>query len=227
MTRVAVVTDSVASIPQDLIEELNIHLVPYYIQRGTETLRDLVTAKTEDFYEWMKSATEIPKTANPSPGEYLEQYIQLAEEGVGDIISIHITSRGSGAYGAAMAAKRMFHEKFPKVRLVWSGIQALQGTAGVILPEGFFAPAVGLLVEHQVLGAGPIAVSPLAGGSQAVFGAGDAQLDSFLQHELVAAGEAAAQRAVQVEDHGGDRLSIEFDFSHWSILIKNNYGGDL
>lgn len=117
MTRVAVVTDSVASIPQKLIDELNIHFVPYYIHRGTETLRDLVTAKTEDFYEWMKSATELPKTANPSPGEYLEKYIQLAEEGVRDIISIHITSRGSGAYGAAMAAKRMFHEKFPKVNL--------------------------------------------------------------------------------------------------------------
>ena len=117
MTRVAVVTDSVASIPSKLIEELNIHFVPYYIHRGKETLRDLVTAKTEDFYKWMETATELPKTANPSPGEYLEKYIQLAEKGVRDIISIHITSKGSGAYGAAMAAKQMFHEKFPKVRV--------------------------------------------------------------------------------------------------------------
>ena len=117
MTRVAVVTDSVASIPQNLIDELDIHLVPYYIHRGRETLRDLVTARTGDFYKWMETATELPKTANPSPGEYLEKYIQLAEEGARDIISIHITSRGSGAYGAAMAAKKMFHEKFPRVRL--------------------------------------------------------------------------------------------------------------
>ncbi|MBN2045331.1 MAG: DegV family protein [Anaerolineales bacterium] len=117
MTRVAIVTDSVASIPQTLIDELNIHLVPYYIHRGTETLRDLVTAKAESFYQWMETATELPKTANPSPGEYLEKYLQLAEEGAREIISIHITSKGSGAYAAAMAAKKMFHEKFPKVRL--------------------------------------------------------------------------------------------------------------
>jgi DegV family protein with EDD domain len=117
MTRVAVVTDSVASIPQNLIEGLNIHFVPYYIHRGKETLRDLVTTSSKDFYKWMETATELPKTANPSPGEYLEKYIELAEEGVRDIISIHITSKGSGAYGAAMAARKMFHEKFPRVRL--------------------------------------------------------------------------------------------------------------
>ncbi len=117
MSRVSIVTDSVASIPQELIDKLNIHVVPYYIHRGTETLRDLVTAKTESFYKWMETATELPKTANPSPGEYLETYIKQAEEGVRNIVSIHITSKGSGAYNAAMAAKKMFLEKFPNVRL--------------------------------------------------------------------------------------------------------------
>lgn len=117
MSKVAIVTDSVASIPQNLVEELNIHLVPYYIHRGTETLRDLVTATTDSFYKWMETATELPKTANPSPGEYLEKYLLLAEQGVQNITSIHITSKGSGAYGAAMAAKRLLLEKFPNINL--------------------------------------------------------------------------------------------------------------
>jgi DegV family protein with EDD domain len=117
MTKVAIVTDSVASIPQTLVEELDIHLVPYYIHRGTETLKDLVTAKTDSFYEWMKTATEIPKTANPSPGEYFEKYRQLAEQGVRNIVSIHITSKGSGAYGAALAAKRLVLENFSGVNI--------------------------------------------------------------------------------------------------------------
>ena len=117
MKPVAIVTDSVASIPQELIEELNIQIVPYYIHRGTETLRDLVTAKTEGFYEWMKTASVLPQTANPSPGEYLETYLKLAGEGVRNIVSIHITSKGSGAYNAAMAAKKMFLEKFPNAHL--------------------------------------------------------------------------------------------------------------
>ena len=117
MSKVAVVTDSVASIPAEMMEELDIHFVPYYIHRGTETLKDLVTAKGKTFYEWMKTATEIPKTANPSPGEYLNQYIQLAERGVREIVSIHISSKGSGAVAAATAAKRMLAEKMPNVRV--------------------------------------------------------------------------------------------------------------
>ena len=117
MSKVSVVTDSVASIPIEIMEQLDIHYVPYYIHRGAETLRDLVSTTSASFYEWMKSATELPKTANPSPGEYLSKYIQLAEEGVREIVSIHITSRGSGAFGAATAARKLLAEKFPQVRV--------------------------------------------------------------------------------------------------------------
>lgn len=117
MAKVAVVTDSVASIPVTWMENLNIQFVPYYIHRGTETLRDMVTATSENFFEWMKSATELPKTAYPSPGEYLEKYTQLVQAGGREIISIHITSKGSGAFGSAVAAKRMLLERFPQVRV--------------------------------------------------------------------------------------------------------------
>lgn len=148
MNRVAVVTDSVASIPQDLIENLNIHIVPYYIHRGTETLRDLVTATAESFYDWMQTATEIPKTANPSPGEYLAKYKELAAAGAREIISIHITSKGSGAYAAASAARKMLLDEFPKIRIElidslnvqmcqgWMVIEAARAAlAGFTLPE--------------------------------------------------------------------------------------------
>jgi DegV family protein with EDD domain len=101
----------------NIMEKLNIQFVPYYIHRGTETLRDLVTATGDTFYEWMKTATEIPKTANPSPGEYLEKYRQLAEQGVREIASIHITSKGSGAVAAATAAKNLLAEKLPNVKV--------------------------------------------------------------------------------------------------------------
>ena len=45
MPNVAVVTDSCASIPESLLEALKIHWVPYYMHRGTEVLRDLVTVQ--------------------------------------------------------------------------------------------------------------------------------------------------------------------------------------
>jgi DegV family protein with EDD domain len=118
MTNVAVVTDSVASIPEAIIQSLNIHWVPYYIHRGKEVLRDLVTAQRDAFYKWLPTAKELPKTASPGPGDYLQMYEGLAkQEGAREIVSIHMTSKGSGAYQAAMAAKEMITELIPDLHI--------------------------------------------------------------------------------------------------------------
>ena len=68
MTKVAIVTDSVVSIPETIIDALNIKWVPYYIHRGKEALRDLVTIQRDAFYEWLPTAKELPQTASPGPG---------------------------------------------------------------------------------------------------------------------------------------------------------------
>jgi len=116
--QVAIVTDSVVSIPESIIENLNIHWVPYYIHRGEEVLRDLVTIQREAFYEWLPNAQELPLTASPGPGDYLEMYEKLVnEEDVNEIISIHMTSKGSGAYQAAKTAQSMIKDKMPALQV--------------------------------------------------------------------------------------------------------------
>jgi DegV family protein with EDD domain len=134
MTDVAVVTDSCASIPDPLIEELGIHWVPYYIHRQDEVLKDLVTIQSDDFYRWLPTATELPKTASPGPGDYLQLYQHLAEaQGVTDIISIHMTSKGSGAYQAALAARDMLAELLPNLRV------EVIDTLNVAMSQGWMA----------------------------------------------------------------------------------------
>lgn len=118
MLKTAIVTDSCASIPETLLESLHIHWVPYYIHRGQEVLRDLVTIQREAFYQWLPSAAELPTTASPGPGDYLQLYQRLAEEqGVTEITSIHMTSKGSGAYQAAKAAQAMVLELLPNLKV--------------------------------------------------------------------------------------------------------------
>ncbi len=118
MPNVSIVTDSCASIPDALLKSLNIHFVPYYIHRGKEVLRDLVTARQKEFYQWLATASELPTTANPGPGEYVEMYERLVEEeGATEIASIHMTSRASGAYQAALAGREIFLEKRPKIKV--------------------------------------------------------------------------------------------------------------
>ena len=117
MPNTAVVTDSTVSLPKHLQEELNIHEVAYYIHRGTEVLRDLVNIQREDFLKWLPTTEKLPTTASPGPGDYLTLYEKLASKGTEEIVSIHMTSKGSGAYQAAMAAKDMLMEKLPQLHI--------------------------------------------------------------------------------------------------------------
>ena len=110
-TSIAIVTDSTASIPDQLGRDLNIHQVAYYIHRGVEVLRDLVTVQRDEFLDWFSTAKMLPKTANPGPGDYYQMYEQLVNAGKKGIISIHMTSKGSGAFQAASLAAKMMKEK--------------------------------------------------------------------------------------------------------------------
>ena len=133
MSSVAVVTDSTASIPETLLKELGIHVVAYYIHRGKEVLRDLVTIQREEFLRWMPTATTLPTTASPGPGDYLETYRSLIKKGVRQIISIHMTSKGSGAYQAATVAQSMLQEEAPGTRI------EVVDTLNVSLCQGWIA----------------------------------------------------------------------------------------
>lgn len=118
MSRLAIVTDSTTSIPERLLDELRIHTVPYYIHRGAEVLRDLVTVDRNSFYRWLPTAKTLPTTASPGPGDYVTMYEHLVEEeNVDAILSIHMTSKGSGAYQAAMAARGMIAEILPRLQV--------------------------------------------------------------------------------------------------------------
>jgi DegV family protein with EDD domain len=117
MTEVAVVTDSCASIPEKLMAELKVHPVAYYIHRGQEVLRDLVTIQREEFLAWLTTAASLPTTASPGPGDYFDAYKSLVEKGVKEIVSIHMSSKASGGYQAATIARSMLQERAPGVRV--------------------------------------------------------------------------------------------------------------
>jgi len=116
MMTVGVITDSCASIPESLIEEYNIEVVPYFIHVGKKALRDLVDVHRREFFEWLPTAKELPKTANPGAGDYLEAFKKVAKR-TKEMVSIHMTSWGSGAYQAAMVAKEMAREALAGVRI--------------------------------------------------------------------------------------------------------------
>jgi DegV family protein with EDD domain len=133
MANVAVLTDSCASIPENLMESLQISTVAYYIHRGSEVLRDLVTVHRDEFLRWMITARSLPTTASPGPGDYFEAYRQLAKQGRHEIISIHMTSKGSGAFQAATVAQTMMKDEYPNLKI------EVVDTMNVSLCQGWMA----------------------------------------------------------------------------------------
>ncbi|HEX2997454.1 MAG TPA: DegV family protein [Anaerolineales bacterium] len=150
MTEVAVVTDSCASIPESLLERLQIQTVAYYIHRGQEVLRDLVSIQREEFVRWMLTARFLPTTASPGPGDYFDAFKQLAIGGVKEIISIQISSKVSGGFQAATVARSMMQEEFPDVRVEVVDTQNAALCQGWMVIEAARGALAGLSLDRLV-----------------------------------------------------------------------------
>jgi DegV family protein with EDD domain len=148
MPNVAVLTDSTASIPEDMLAELNIHTVAYYIHRGQEVLRDLVSIQRQEFLNWLATAKVLPTTACPGPGDYLSSYRELVAQGCLEIISIHMTSKGSGAFQAASMAQTMLKEEQPEVHVEVVDTQNVSLCQGLLTIEAARAALAGLRLDE-------------------------------------------------------------------------------
>ena len=102
---VKIVTDSLADIPPDLAQELDIQVVPLTVSFGLESYRDGIDITAEQFFARLASEKELPKTTQPSVGAFQEVYAGLAAKGH-DILSVHASSRLSGTFNSASLAMK-------------------------------------------------------------------------------------------------------------------------
>ena len=109
---VKIVTDSTADLPDDLVKELGITVVPIYVRFGEEVHRDRVEISEDEFYKRLEHDPVHPSTVQPGPQDFLEVYRRLAP-GADGIVSIHISSKLSGTYNSALMAKDMMDNECP------------------------------------------------------------------------------------------------------------------
>jgi DegV family protein with EDD domain len=98
----AIVVDSTADFPEASERFPNWRTVPLYVRFGDESHRDYVDLGPAEFYRQLRSAPELPTTSQPTPGDFLAAYEQLA--GYERIYSLHISGRLSGTVESARAA---------------------------------------------------------------------------------------------------------------------------
>lgn len=120
--RVAIVTDSTAYMPPDLVQQYQIHVVPNVVTWGSKTYRDGVDITSTEFFERRKSDPENPTTAVASIGEFRDVYAQAAE-GADAVLGIHLSAKLSGTYSAAEQARAMLGDK--EIRVLDSNATAM------------------------------------------------------------------------------------------------------
>lgn len=106
MKRVLVVTDSGATVPEDLAQALDIRVVPIILTLNGYTVRDGVDLTHEEVYRMLRDTRHPPGTASPSVGDFLQTYVAAAQEATG-IASIHLSPNLSSTYSAAATASRL------------------------------------------------------------------------------------------------------------------------
>ncbi|UCD08335.1 MAG: DegV family protein [Dehalococcoidales bacterium] len=109
---IQVITDSTADIPAEIIEKLNIKIVPIYVRFGDKTYRDGLDIKSEEFYSMLESSPVHPATSQPNPEDFVDIYRQYTESHEA-IISIHVSSKLSGTHNSAIVAKKSLGGKIP------------------------------------------------------------------------------------------------------------------
>jgi DegV family protein with EDD domain len=98
----AIVLDSTADFPDAHERFPNWRVVRLYVNFGTESFRDGVDLTAAEFYERLRTTSELPTTSQPTPGDFLAAYEELGA--YERILSVHIAAKLSGTFQSAGTA---------------------------------------------------------------------------------------------------------------------------
>ncbi|UCH10050.1 MAG: DegV family EDD domain-containing protein [Fidelibacterota bacterium] len=142
---VAIVTDSTADVPPELLETYNIHIVPVKVNFGNKGYLDKVTLSPDEFYEELTTNPHHPQTSQPTPGEFWRTYQFLASHHE-SIVSLHLPPAVSGTLQSAENAAR----RLPEINITVMNALNVTVGLGLIAVEAAKAASEGKSHEEVV-----------------------------------------------------------------------------
>ncbi len=128
--RIAVLTDSTADLPRDLVQRYGIHVIPQILVMGTQTWRDGVDIDPASFYKLLKTSPQFPTTSQATVGQFEDLFRQVARQADG-IVAVLLASSLSGTINSARVAAA----SLPDVPI------EIVDTQGASLQQGFIVLA--------------------------------------------------------------------------------------
>jgi DegV family protein with EDD domain len=117
MSKVAIVTDSTAYIPNNLLREYNITVTPLILIWGDETFQDGVDIQPDEFYKKLETAKVMPTTSLVAIGTMKDTFEKLLDAGY-DVLGIFISAKLSGTMQSATQALEMLPKAADKIAIL-------------------------------------------------------------------------------------------------------------
>lgn len=111
---IKIVTDSTCDLPEKVIQELGITVIPLYINIGDRGYLDGIDISRAEFYKNLAVYPTHPTTGTPGNAAFTEAFDSLVEQGADEIISIHISEELS----ATIEVARMAAKDYQRARVV-------------------------------------------------------------------------------------------------------------
>lgn len=148
MSKILVMTDTVACIPRDMAEKYQIKVVPAanIFYDGKEYI-DGVTLSAADAYQLIKKDPDRFLTSALTPAYLLEEFNKASEESQ-DILFITLSSALSAASKTAALAAKLRKEKSPQTSIRIMDSKTVAGAQGLIVLAAARAAARGMSLDE-------------------------------------------------------------------------------
>ncbi len=140
MSGIRLVTDSACDLSDELLAELGVGMVPLTIRFGAEELVDRVELSTKEFWARVARSSNLPETAAPSPGAFVQAFERMADDDATGVVCVNLSAKLSATIEAARQAARELGGRIP-VQVVDS--QSVTMGQGLVVVEAAQRAAAG------------------------------------------------------------------------------------
>ena len=114
---IAIVTDTCAYLPPEVVAQYDIKVVSLYVHFGGEAIREADIGDYGEYFGRLKNAATLPTTSQPSIGDFLAVYEPLIAAGH-EIVSLHLAGGMSGTVHTAEQARQQLGAAAERVRVI-------------------------------------------------------------------------------------------------------------
>ena len=111
MAKIAIITDTDASLPFEVTHKYNIVQIPIMVQLGEDSFRAVYDIDDAQTFAHIDRTGKLPTTSAPSPGQFAEAYRTAFAQGYEKVLCITVSSEISATYTAALNAAALMPDR--------------------------------------------------------------------------------------------------------------------